>query len=117
MIIVNNKKKKSKLVNKRKVPYNYHSRKNTKEETTKLSPEERPNILYDNYYLRNESIFSTEQMILASSKKDMMTLEPSNYDISAIDTNRIKTTFVKGDTLLRSAASIVETGNNLNPQK
>lgn len=96
---------------KKKLPYNYNSNKGSKD-AAKISPADRPNILYDNYYQRNDSIFSTEQMILATSKKAALTIEPSNYDTSAIETGRIKSTFTKGETLLRSAASIIDDEDN-----
>ena len=78
--------KKLRITKKKKQPYNYHSRKVVKDHFKEkgVSPqwfstlkevqnsqidEGKPEILYDNYYMRNESILSTEKMILASSSK------------------------------------------------
>ena len=65
--------------------------------------------------MRNDSIFSTEQMILASSsKKGTITVEPLHFDSSSLQTGRIKNTLSKAETQLRSATSLITNEENKN---
>lgn len=120
VFIVQKKKKKLKISKKRKQPYRYHTSKLTKDHS-KVTIEDKPTILFDNYYMRNESILSTEQIILASSwKKGAVTVEPFQNDSSPIETCRIRNSVSKVETEFRSATSIIaneETKNLFNSKR
>lgn len=63
---------------------------------------------FDNYYAKNDTILSTEKLILASSsKRGIITVEPPTYDFSTLETGRLKTSNSKIDTQLKSCTSIV----------
>jgi hypothetical protein len=107
--IVSSKKKKLRITKKRKQPYNYanihHVNASKLEEDHGLR-----RALNENYYSKNDSIFSAERLILASSSKnERIKFETPTIDFSTIDTGRIKNSYSKADTQLRSCASIIIT--------
>jgi hypothetical protein len=110
--IVSSKKKKLRITKKRKQPYNYanihHVNVSKVEEDHGLR-----RALNENYYSKNDSIFSAERLILASSSKnERIKLETPTIDFSTIDTGRIKNSYSKAETQLRSCASIINEEND-----
>lgn len=106
-IVSAKKKKKLRITKKRKQPYNYAQ--NNQIDVSKLDEDHGlMQALNENYYAKNDSIFSSERIMLAnSSKKEMATVEPPLYDFSTFQTGRIKNSHSKVTTQLRSAASII----------
>jgi len=107
IFVTNRKKKKMKFTKKRKQPYNYFSKKQTAVSTNPSSNQPKA-IYFDNFFSKSDTLFGHDKVVLATSGKNhVLTLEPQGYE-SVVDSRRLKSSYSKNDTHLRSAMSINE---------
>lgn len=104
LLVSSKKRKKIVFTKKRKQVYDYYSKKSPVESANTNNGSVPRKIYFDNYYIKHEPDFNTEQLILATSTKyRLATLEPQNYDTSTVETGRVKSSYSKAETNCRSA--------------
>ena len=105
------KKRKIRITRKKKQPYTYIGKKHSrvKEDPLSSNIEQRKNSNFnEQYFARNDSLFSSERLILASSsKKNTLQADPQVYDFTTLESGRLKSSYLQSEANLRSAASII----------
>lgn len=108
-LYIHTKKKKTKLIKKKKLPYDYQGNKTPGENSVLNNVSNQRQTFTENYYTINKVSNRDSKLILAnSSKKKIITLEPHAYDFSTIDSRRGTRSYLKGEPYCKSAANIPE---------